>query len=120
VVVVIDDDEEVCEAMRTLLQSWGCRAVIAADSAGAIAQLEAAGRGPDAILADWRLSGAENGLQAIERFDARFGECPAAIVTGEIDVAGLGVATRRDVSVMQKPVRSSEIGNWLLRWGGMG
>lgn len=120
VVVVIDDDEEVGEAMRTLLQSWGCRAVIAADSAGAIAQLEAAGRGPDAILADWRLSGAENGLQAIERLDARFGECPAAIVTGEIDISGLGMETRPGVSVMQKPVRSSEIGNWLLRWGGRG
>ena len=120
VVVVIDDDEEVGEAMRTLLHSWGCRPVIAADSAAAIAQLEAARRGADAILADWRLSGAENGMQAIERLDARFGERPAAIVTGEIDTTGLGNTTRRAVSVMQKPLRSSEIGNWLLHWARMG
>jgi CheY-like chemotaxis protein len=120
VVVVIDDDEEVGEAMRTLLQSWGCRPVIAADSAAAIAQLEAARRGPDAILADWRLSGAENGLQAIERLDARFGERPAAIVTGEIDTAGLDITGHPAVSVMQKPVRSSEVGDWLLRWATMG
>jgi signal transduction histidine kinase len=119
VVVVIDDDEEVREAMRTMLQSWGCRPVIAADSAAAIAQLEAARRDPDAILADWRLSSAENGLQAIERLDARFGERPAAIVTGEIDTAGLDLTGRPAVSVMQKPVRSSEIGDWLLRWATM-
>ncbi|HJV96705.1 MAG TPA: HAMP domain-containing sensor histidine kinase [Albitalea sp.] len=119
VVVVIDDDEEVGEAMRTLLQSWGCRPVIAADSAAAIAQLEAARRDPDAILADWRLSGAENGLQAIARLDARFGERPAAIVTGEIDTAGLDITGHPAVSVMQKPVRASEIGDWLLRWATM-
>jgi CheY-like chemotaxis protein len=120
VVVVIDDDEAVGEAMRTLLQGWGCQPVIAADSAAAIAQLEAARRSPDAILADWRLSGVENGLQAIERLDARFGERPAAIVTGEIDTSGLGLGSRPDVSVMQKPVRSSDIGHWLLRWATMG
>jgi two-component system, sensor histidine kinase len=120
VVVVIDDDDDVCEAMRTVLQGWGCRTAIAADSATAIAQLEAAGLSPDAILADWRLSGSENGLQAIERLEARFGERPAAIVTGEIDTSGLDLARRPGVGVIQKPVRSGEILEWLLRWATMG
>ena len=105
--------------MRTLLDSWGCRPVIAADSTAAIAQLEAARCGPDAILADWRLSGAENGLQAIDRLGARFGERPAAIVTGEIDTARLDITGHPAVSVMQQPLRSSEIAHWLLRWATM-
>jgi signal transduction histidine kinase len=116
VVVVIEDDPEVIEAMRTLLADWGCRPVVAGDSAAAIAALEAGGLAPDAILADWRLAGPENGLQAIERLNARFGERPAAIVTGEINAAELKVPEQLSVSIMQKPVRARDISDWLLLW----
>ncbi len=116
VVVVIEDDADVSEAMATLLRDWGCQAVVAGGSAGAIAQLDAAGLAPDAILADWRLGGDENGLQAIERLNARFGERPAAIVTGEISPADLQVPRQMSVSVLQKPVRAREISTWLLSW----
>jgi CheY-like chemotaxis protein len=102
--------------MRTLLADWGCRPVVAGDSAAAIAALEAGGLAPDAILADWRLAGPENGLQAIERLNARFGERPAAIVTGEINAAELKVPEQLSVSIMQKPVRARDISDWLLLW----
>ena len=114
VVVVIEDDAEVSEAMRTLLEDWGCRPVVAGDSAAAIARLESERLVPDAILADWRLAGAENGLQAIERLGTRFGDKPAAIVTGEINPADLRVPEHMSVVVMQKPVRSRDISEWLL------
>jgi signal transduction histidine kinase len=113
-IVVIEDDSEVAEAMRTLLEDWACRAVVAGDSASAIAMLEAEGLVPDAILADWRLAGAENGLQAIERIGARFGDKPAAIVTGEINPADLKVPEHLSVIMMQKPVRARDISEWLL------
>ena len=100
--------------MRMLLEDWGCRPVVAGDSATAIALLESERLAPDAILADWRLAGAENGLQAIERLGARFGDKPAAIVTGEINPADLRVPEHVSVVVMQKPVRSREISDWLL------
>jgi signal transduction histidine kinase len=116
VVVVIEDDPEVIAAMRTLLEGWGCRPVVAGDGAGAIAALAAAGLAPDAILADWRLAGPENGLQAIERLNARYGERPAAIVTGEIDPAALAVPEQLSVSLMRKPVRARDISDWLLLW----
>ena len=115
VVVVIEDDAEVSEAMRRLLLQWACRPVIAAGSGAAIAQLEAEGLDPDAILADWRLAESENGLQAIERINIRYGMRPAAIVTGEIDPAELTVPEHMTVSVLQKPVRAREISDWLLR-----
>jgi len=114
VVVVIEDDADVAEAMRTLLEDWGCRAAVGGDSAAAIALLESQGLAPDAILADWRLAGTENGLQAIERIGARFGDKPAAIVTGEINPAGLQVPEHLSVVVMQKPVRARDISEWLL------
>jgi CheY-like chemotaxis protein/anti-sigma regulatory factor (Ser/Thr protein kinase) len=114
VVVVIEDDADVAEAMRTLLEDWGCRAIVAADSAAVIALLEAEKLVPDAILADWRLAGAENGLQAIERLGTRFGDKPAAIVTGEINLADLRVPEHLSIVLMQKPVRAREISEWLL------
>jgi two-component system, sensor histidine kinase len=115
VVVVVEDDAEVIDAMHTLLAGWGCRCIAAGSAAAAIAQLEAAGLEPDAIIADWRLGGPENGLQAIERLQQRFGARLAGIVTGEIDPAGLEVPAHRAVDVMRKPLRASELGQWLLQ-----
>lgn len=116
VVVVIEDDAEVAAATRALLADWGCRTVVAGDSASAIAELDAAGIAPDAILADWRLAGAENGGQAIEKLEARFGARLAAIITGELDPAAIAVPAHLAVTVMQKPVRARELADWLLLW----
>jgi two-component system, sensor histidine kinase len=114
VLAVIEDDPAICEAMRTLLLGWACRPFIVADSDAAIALLDAAGLAPEALLADWRLAGPENGLQAIQRLCQRYGPRPAAIVTGEIDLAGLEVPPQLSLHVMQKPLRAREIGEWLL------
>jgi signal transduction histidine kinase len=116
VVVVLEDDVEVSEAMRMLLEDWGCRPIVAGDSGAAIEKLESLGLGPDAILADWRLAGPENGLQAIERLETRFGTRPAAIITGEIDASNLKLPEHTAVAVMRKPVRARDIGEWLLLW----
>jgi two-component system, sensor histidine kinase len=104
------------EAMRTLLDGWGCRAVICGGSAEAHRRLDAAGLKPDAVLADYRLGGTQNGLDAIAKVCARYGDVPAAIVTGEIDAAELEVPDSMSVLVMQKPVPPSEIRECLLLW----
>jgi len=114
VVVLIEDDAGVIDAMRTLLTDWGCDMVLAADAAGAIAQLDAQGRAPDAIVADWRLDTAENGLQVIQRLHARFGDKPAALVTGEMNLTKLDVPAHLPVTVMRKPLRSDDLYGWLL------
>jgi CheY-like chemotaxis protein len=116
VVAVIEDDAAVAGATRTLLEDWGCRVVVAADGALAIAALDAAGWSPDTLLADWRLAGPENGLQAIERLQARYGERPAAILTGELEPATIDVPPHLAVAVMQKPLRAAELAGWLLSW----
>jgi len=116
VVVVIEDDAEVREAMRTLLGGWGCRPVICASGAEAQHELDAQALRPDAVLADYRLGGSQNGLEAISELCARYGDIPAAIVTGEIDAGELKVPDSMPVLVMQKPVPASEIRDCLLLW----
>jgi signal transduction histidine kinase len=115
VVVLIEDDAGVIDAMRRLLTDWGCTMVVAADAAGAIAQLDADRRAPDAIVADWRLGTSENGLQAIERLRARFGDKPSALVSGEISLSHLDVpAHLAAVTLMRKPLRADALCDWLM------
>jgi signal transduction histidine kinase len=114
-VVLIEDDTEVVEAMRTVLADWGCELVVDRDASGAAAQLHARGRTPDAIVADWRLGGSEDGLQAIERLQARFGTARAALVTGEIDATAIDLPAHGAVTVMRKPLRASDLADWLLQ-----
>lgn len=116
VVVVVDDDAEVQEATRTLLEGWACRPVVCASSSEALSELERQGLTPEAVLADYRLAGAENGLDAIGRLYQRYGDIPAAIVTGEINAVDLKVPDSMPVVVMQKPLRASDVRNWLLLW----
>ena len=116
VVVVIEDDAEVQDAARALLEGWSCRGVVCPGSAQALQELEQRALAPDAIMADYRLASAENGLDAIRRLYERHGSVPAAIVTGEINAADLQVPDDMPVVVMQKPLRAADIRDWLLFW----
>ena len=68
------------------------------------------------MIADYRLAGAETGLQAIARLFERYGDLPAAIVTGEVNAPELRIPDELPVVVMQKPLRAADIGDWLLLW----
>jgi signal transduction histidine kinase len=113
VVVLIEDDAEVIGAMRTLLADWGCQVVVAGDGGEAIAQLGIQGIEPHAVLADWRLAGTENGLQAIERLRARHGDRPAAIVSAEIDPADIPRGDLESIDWLRKPLRAADLRRWL-------
>jgi signal transduction histidine kinase len=114
-VVLLEDAPDVIAAMRTVLDDWGCELIVDVDADGAAAQLRTRGRVPDAIVADWRLGGSENGLQAIQRLHATFGAVHAALVTGEIDATAIDVPAHMAVAVMRKPLRSSDLHDWLLQ-----
>jgi signal transduction histidine kinase len=116
VVVVVEDDLEVQDATRMLLEGWGCRVVVAAGGAEALERLARRGLEPDVVLADYRLAGSETGLDAIGQLYGRYGDMPAAIVTGEINAADLKIPESMPVIVMQKPLRASDLREWLLLW----
>jgi signal transduction histidine kinase/CheY-like chemotaxis protein len=83
VVVLVDDDAEIREGVRLLLEGWGCRYVAAATLGEIEEQLRARALAPDAVIADYRLAGTMTGLQVIERLRAKFGaSLPALVITG--------------------------------------
>ena len=82
-VVLVDDDVEIRESVRLLLEGWGCSYIAGATLAEIEDQLRAQRLTPDAVIVDYRLAGTMSGLQVIERLRAAFGtQLPALIITG--------------------------------------
>jgi PAS domain S-box-containing protein len=78
-VLCIDDDPEILDGMRLLLERWGCRVQTARDGAEA-------GRAelPDLVLADYHLAGGENGLDLCEALCQRAGRrLPVILLTAD-------------------------------------
>jgi len=84
-VLLVDDDAVILDAMRGWLRPRGCEALAATGGDDMLALL-AAGEHPrpDVIVADYRLRGAETGLDVVQKLRARCGAgIPAVIISGD-------------------------------------
>jgi CheY-like chemotaxis protein/anti-sigma regulatory factor (Ser/Thr protein kinase) len=103
-VVIVDDDLEIRDSVRLLLESWECRCISGATAAQVELELRTQRLTPDALVVDYRLAEAMDGLQIIEYLRAAFGaELPALIITG---TASLSLLQERapGIRVAMKPV----------------
>jgi signal transduction histidine kinase len=115
VIAVIDDDASVRHAMLTLLEEWGCRAVVAESGAEAAGLLEAAALEPDAIVADYHLRGGETGVDAIRILRQRAGrDVPAIILTGDTGIERQYDAAARAFMQLYKPVPPAKLRSSLV------
>jgi len=103
VVVIIDDDPLVLEAISGLLRGWGYRVVAAGTDDLALAQLTELGLRPDLIICDYRLSHGKIGVQAIERLRKVYG-IPAFLITADARAQVLNGARDDQYLVLNKPV----------------
>lgn len=101
--LVIDDQTEIREGMRLLLEDLGCD-VDLADGAEEGVRLAKNAR-PDVVLCDFRLRGEEDGLSAIMQLRALYPGLPAAVVTGDSAPERLRDADAAGVRLLHKPVR---------------
>lgn len=109
-IVVIDDEQTVRDAMQVLLDGWGCVAITAEDAASAAKKLRAAGKLPDAIVADYRLREGLTGAQAIDQLQAEFGaQIPACIITGDTAPERLQEASASGHILLHKPVQPGKL-----------
>src|SRR5262249_33115725 len=66
-IVVIDDDPLVLEAMSGLMRGWGC-SIVTGDTDGAVLErLADYERPPDLIISDYHLRDGKTGIEAIAR-----------------------------------------------------
>ena len=108
-IAVIDNDPGVLEAMRSLLERWGCR-VRAARSLEGLTSAEPAQSTPDIILADYHLDERRNGLEAVHALRVAAGiAIPAIIITADRASNIADAAREMDCEVLLKPVKPARL-----------
>ncbi|NQU62350.1 MAG: PAS domain S-box protein [Rhodospirillales bacterium] len=104
-VVGIDDDPQVRDALSLLLESWGFEVVTAASEQEAVTRLSTSKRTPDLVIADYRLQQGGTGSSAINAIRRHWGgEIPGLLLTGATDPKGLEEASASGFPVVQKPI----------------
>lgn len=114
-VLVVDDEVAARRAVRALLENWGCHASLAASGAEALDAVSG-GEVPDAIIADYRLTGGKTGVDVIESVCRAIGSAvPALIVTGDTDPRRIREAQSSGHTLMHKPVQPGKLRAYLRR-----
>lgn len=121
-IVVIDNDALVLDAMRGLLRGWGCLVVTAESESAALAGLAGDGRRPDLIISDHGLAGGHSGIEAIQWLRSAFSApIPAFLVTGDVAPEHLREASANGFHLLHKPVEPMALRamlNQILKGGG--
>jgi CheY-like chemotaxis protein/anti-sigma regulatory factor (Ser/Thr protein kinase) len=110
-VVYVEDDENQRDAMRELLESWGCHVIVAVSAQEALAKMQGHLREPDLMVCDYKLSGGENGMQAIAAVRASIcSNLPALIVCGESAIGLHATRIKKSrIALLRKPVRAEHL-----------
>jgi len=109
-IVVIDDEPAIREAMSSLLTSWGHRVIAVGSGDEAMRRLSTCSARPDLLVCDYRLRGEENGVGVIERLRSEYNESiPAMLITGDTAPSRLAEAAASGFLLLHKPVPNSKL-----------
>ncbi len=109
-VLAVDDEVIILEAMRSLLEQWGCRAITARTGVEAEQALREAECTPDLILCDYRLPKGESGDRVIQRLREVAGaELPAFLISGDITEEVRQAALAIGCRLLNKPVLPAKL-----------
>jgi CheY-like chemotaxis protein/anti-sigma regulatory factor (Ser/Thr protein kinase) len=119
-ILVVDDEAAIQEAMRALLESWGWRVIAAGGLQEMLARIQGLDCTPDLIISDFRLGGGEDGIAVIHRLRAELDvQVPAMLITGDTAPDRLIEARASGFLLLHKPVPNARlraaIGNLVAR-----
>jgi two-component system, sensor histidine kinase len=109
VVLVIDDEVVVLQAVEMLLRQWGCLVVVAQTLKQALAALHALDRTADVILCDYRLQDLVTGIAVVQQLRQALGPVPAALITGDTAPDRLLEATQSGLPLLHKPLNALQL-----------
>jgi len=104
-VLVIDDEHQVLQSMRHLLEGWGCEVMLAESTRDALKIIALGDEMPDVIFSDYRLPNNQNGVDAVAAIrESLEMELPAVIITGDTSPERLKEVASTGLQVLHKPV----------------
>jgi signal transduction histidine kinase/CheY-like chemotaxis protein len=109
-ILVIDDEVSIQQAMSALLTGWGHRVFVAGSAQAMQAQLLDCYDRPDLIICDYRLRGGVTGIAAIRQLvEAYNHEIPAMLITGDTAPGRISEAHASGYLLLHKPLSNSRL-----------
>jgi signal transduction histidine kinase/CheY-like chemotaxis protein len=115
VVAMIEDDPEVRDSMRTLLESWGCQVIEGSDADEVLTELNAGDGTVQAVIADLRLRGDRDGIGEVALLRQHLAYAvPALIVSGDSAPERVRLMQDSGLPWLSKPVPAARLRSWLV------
>jgi len=104
-VLCVDNEPDILEGMRLLLERWGCTVRTAANNRQAEQQVRESGP-PGFVLVDYHLSDQYNGLDVITHLEKRTGiRLPVIVITADLSAELEDEVRRRGYGLLRKPIK---------------
>lgn len=109
-ILVIDDEETIRDAMVSLLTTWGYSVIAAGTGSEMKGRLSHCPTRPDVIICDYRLRGHENGIDVVREIQTECNEeIPALLITGDTAPDRLMEAQASGLLLLHKPVPNGKL-----------
>ncbi|MEP3300979.1 MAG: response regulator, partial [Roseibium sp.] len=114
-VLAIDNEPDILNGMRHLLENWHCDVITARDDLEAVQHLAEENKTPDIVVIDYHLDEG-TGIEAVVRLRWKFGaDLPALLVTADRSRAVRAEAAAKSIDMFNKPVKPAALRAHLAR-----
>ena len=109
-VLVVEDDVMVLDGTCKLLNTWGLETIAASSTEDAVRVVSNSEVKPNFIIADFRLPGNSDGVDAITKVQLLIGEpVPSLLITGDIETGRHTTMSELGYRILKKPVRPAKL-----------
>jgi two-component system, sensor histidine kinase len=109
-ILVVDDESDIQDAMSSLLTSWGYEAIVAGSGDEMIREIINRPGRPNLIVCDYRLRNGEDGISVIRRLQSEYNEdIPAVLITGDTAPDRLKEALNSGLPLLHKPIHNDRL-----------
>jgi CheY-like chemotaxis protein len=114
-VLCIENERQVLDGMRVLLQGWGCRVLLADGKDQALSLLHGAQEQPHIILADYHLDDGTGVETVVAIRDQIHTEIPAVIISADTSIEVQRDIRRRGLLHLRKPLKAGALRSILMQ-----
>lgn len=109
-VLLVENDRNVLESMKTLLERWQCSVRTASTTQGALARLGDSDWAPDIVIADQHLDNGDLGSKTVSEVRSLVGrDLPALVVTADPSECVIRATASAGMELMHKPVKPAQL-----------